>query len=266
MMLKQCLAFLFAVATLAEDAAPSEPIVNDDTTKEGSDETQKLISQLTIAMSAEVVDEQTFAIRDSSKGSKHIYIRIGNTGSAPRGSLDDGEFAEKQRIAREALGKLVDRQMIWYKAAPETAQSTNTSGMPVVLADVWTTDGRHIGNFLKKEGHLSHEEVYDTDLAKDILTVAAEEEKKESYKKLEEALKESEKAKQEAAKAARAQAEQEEVAETENFGLSGWTGIAMVAAIVIGAATNFGRPSNKKANLNRKRGALERVWMKLKGA
>merc|ERR1712224_57019 len=108
-----------------------------------------------------------------------------------------------------------------------------------VFADVWSIDGKHLGSFLKKEGHLSDKQVYDTDLAKDILTVAAEEEKKESYKKLEEALKESEKAKQEAAKAAQAQAQQEEASETENFGLSGWTGIAMVSAIALGAGTNF---------------------------
>merc|ERR1719440_2766527 len=217
-------------------------------------------------MSAEVVDEQTFAVRDASKGSKYIYVRIGNTGSPPRGSLDDDDYAEKQKVAREALGKLVDKQMIWYKAAPDAVQSTNSSGSPVVLADVWTTDGRHVGNFLKKEGHLSDEQVYDTDLAKDILTVAAEEEKKESYKKLEEALKESEKAKQEAAKAARAQAEEEEAENVEGLGMAGWLGVLMVSVIVIGAATNFGRPSNKKVNLNRKRGALERFWMKLKGA
>merc|ERR1719454_193294 len=217
-------------------------------------------------MSAEVVDEQTFAVRDASSGSKYIYVRIGNTGSSPRGALDDGEYAEKQKVAREALGKLVDKQMIWYKAAPDAVQSTNSSGSPVVLADVWTTDGRHVGNFLKKEGHLSDEQVYDTELARDILTVAAEEDKKESYKKLEEALKESEKFKQEAARAARAQAEEEETAENENFGFSGWTGVAMVSVIALGAATNFGRPSNKKVNLNRKRGAMERFWMKLKGA
>merc|ERR1712046_386865 len=121
-----------------------------------------------------------------------------------------------------ALGRLVDKQMIWYRAAPDTVQSTNSSGIPVVVADVWTTDGRHVGNFLKKEGHLSDEQVYDTDLAKDILTVAAEEEKKESYKKLEEALKESEQAKQEAAKAMREKAEEEEAAENlESFGLAG---------------------------------------------
>merc|ERR1719258_307195 len=197
---------MLAVVALSEDASPAEPIVNDDVTKESSDDTQKLISQLTIAMSAEVVDEQTFAIRDASTaGSQFIYLRIGNTGSPPRGSLDDGEYAEKQRIAKEALGKLVDKQMIWYRAAPDAAQSANSSGPPVILADVWTTDGKHIGNFLKKEGHLAHEQVYETELARDILTVAAEEEKKESYKKLEEALKESEKFKQEAARAARAQ-------------------------------------------------------------
>merc|ERR1719181_1037961 len=129
-------------------------------------------------MSAEVIDEQTFAIRDASTGSKYIYLRIGNAGSPSRGSLDDGEYAEKQKVAREALGKLVDKQMIWYKAAPDAVQSTNSSGSPVILADVWTTDGRHVGNFLKKEGHLSDEQVYNTELAKDILTVAAEEEKK----------------------------------------------------------------------------------------
>merc|ERR1711879_879734 len=107
----------------------------------------------------------------------------------------------------------------------------------------------------------------DTDLAKDILTVAAEEEKKESYKKLEEALKESEKAKQDAAKAMRAKAEEEEAAENvESLGLPGWLSVAMLLFLVAGAGTNFGRPSNKKVNLNRKRGALERFWMKLKGA
>jgi endonuclease YncB( thermonuclease family) len=266
MLFKTCFALMLAVVALSEDA-PAEPIVNDDASKESSDDTQKLISQLTIAMSAEVVDEQTFAIRDASKaGSQHIYLRIGNTGSPPRGSLDDGEYAEKQRIAKAALGKLVEKQMIWYRAAPDAAQSANSSGPPVILADVWTTDGKHIGNFLKKEGHLADEQAYETELAKDILTVAAEEEKKESYKKLEEALKESEKFKQEAARAARAQAEEEETAEIESFGLSGWAGVVMVSVIVIGAATNFGRPSNKKVNLNRKRGAFERFWMKLKGA
>lgn len=267
------MALAFTMSALGDDAASAiestkMPVVNDAEAQQDSDETQKLISQLTIAMSAEVVDERTFAIRDSSKGSKQVHITLGNAGLTPRGSLDDGEYAEKQKVAKEALGKLVDKQMIWYKPAPDAVQSTNSSSgsIPVIFADVWSIDGRHVGSFLKKEGHLADESVYETDLAKDILTVASEEEKKESYKKLEEALKESEKAKQDAAKAARAQAEEEEAADNENFGLSGWIGIAMLLLIAFGAATNFGRPSNKKFNLNRKRGPLERFWMKLKGA
>jgi len=265
------LALAFAVLSFGDDApaamkSSETPVVEGGEAEEG-DETKKFISQLTIAMSAEVVDERTFAIRDASKGSKQTHVCIGNAGPTPRGSLDDGEYAEKKKVAKEALAKLVDKQMIWYKPAPDTVQPSNSSNTtPMVFADVWSIDGKHLGSFLKKEGHLSDEQVYETDLAKDILTVASEEEKKESYKKLEEALKESEQAKQEAAKAIREKAEEEEAAENvESFGLAGWLAIAVVLVIVVGAATNFGRPSNKKLNLNRRRGPLERFWMKLKG-
>lgn len=270
-MIRLAVAFLAVACTIpafSEETQSSEtPTVEAGEAAEGSDETQQIISQLTIAMSAEVVDERTFAIRDASKGSKQVHICLGNVGPTPRGSLDDGEYEEKKKVAKEALGKLVDKQMIWYKAAPEAVQPANSSdATPLVFADVWSIDGKHISSVLKNEGHLSEEPVYETDLAKDILTVASEKEKKESYKALEEALKESEKAKQEAAKAARAQAEEEEAAEVEGFGISGWLGIVMVLLLVVGVATNFGRPSNKKQNLNRKKGAIERFWMKLKGA
>jgi hypothetical protein len=259
---------VFGDEVSSEIRSTENPAAEAVETQEGSDETQKMISQLTIAMSAEVVDERTFAIRDASKGSKQVHLCIGNTGPTPRGSLDDGEYAEKVKVAKEALGKLVDKQMIWYKPAPDAVQPANSSGTtPLVIADVWSIDGKHIGGFLKKEGHLFEEKIYETDLAKDILTVASEEEKKDSYKKLEEALKESEEAKKEAAKAMRAKAEEEEAAENvEGFGLAGWLSVAMVLIIVVGAATNFGRPTNKKANLNRRKGPLERFWMKLKGA
>lgn len=259
---------VFGDEVSSEIRSTENPAAGAVETQEGSDETQKMISQLTIAMSAEVVDERTFAIRDASKGSKQVHLCIGNTGPTPRGSLDDGEYAEKVKVAKEALGKLVDKQMIWYKPAPDAVQPANSSGTtPLVIADVWSIDGKHIGGFLKKEGHLFEEKIYETDLAKDILTVASEEEKKDSYKKLEEALKESEEAKKEAAKAMRAKAEEEEAAENvEGFGLAGWLSVAMVLIIVVGAATNFGRPTNKKANLNRRKGPLERFWMKLKGA
>jgi len=264
------LALTFTLPVSGEDASSEirsteTPAVEAVETQEGSDETQKMISQLTIAMSAEVVDERTFAIRDASK---KVHICIGNTGPTPRGSLDDGEYAEKVKVAKEALGKLVDKQMIWYKPAPDAVQPANSSGTaPVVFADVWSIDGKHIGGLLKKEGHLLDEAVYETDLAKDILTVASEKEKKESYKKLEEALKESGEAKQKAAKVMRTKVEEEEAAENvENIGLAGWLSVAMVLIIVVGAATNFGRPTNKKANLNRRRGLFEHFGMKLKGA
>lgn len=261
-------AVAFTTPAFSEDVVASEiPAVEAAEVGEASDDTQQIIKQLTIAMSAEVVDERTFAIRDTSKGSKQVHICLGNVGPTPRGALDEGEYEEKKKVAKEALGKLVDKQMIWYKAAPDAVQPANSSdATPMVFADVWSIDGKHISSFLKQEGHLSEEQVYETELAKDILTVASEQEKKESYKKLEEALKESEKAKQEAAKAAREQAEEEEAAQVESFGFAGWLGVIMVLLLVAGAATNFGRPSHKKANLNRKKGAFERFWMKIKGA
>merc|ERR1719316_1123845 len=171
-----------------------------------TDETKALLKQLTIAMASEVIDERTFLIRDTSKGSKkQVHLRLGNTGAPPKEELDDGEYAEKTRVAKEALNKMVDKQMIWYKPAPDDMQPPapeDAAEPTIIVADVWSIDGRHLSSALKKDGHLSHSEEYTSELGKDILTAAAEEEKKDSYKKLEEALKESEKAKQEAAKAA----------------------------------------------------------------
>lgn len=259
------LVFGLATSCLGQDAASDIPIVTD-VAMESADVAKELISQLTLAMAAEVIDERTFAIRDATKGSKYVHLVLGNTGPTPRGSLEASDHEEKKKVAADALGKFVNKQMIWYKTAPDAVQSTNSSGTPVIFADVWSTDGRHIANFLKKEGHLSDEQLYDAELAKDIFSVAAEAEKKESYKKLEEALKENEKHKQEQAKAARAKEQEEEAAETESLGLSGWMATSMLLLIALGAATNFGRPSNKKANMNRKRGAWDRFWMKIKGS
>merc|ERR1719181_2735655 len=154
-------------------------------------------------MISEVVDERTVLVRDTSAKEarkKTIHLRLGNAGPPHRGSLDDSDYAEKANVAKAALAKLVDKQMVWYKAAPESLQAPSTpAGEPdVVIADLWSIDGRHIPTALKKEGHLAELQEYESELAKDILTVAAEHEKKESYKKLEEALKESEAAKREA--------------------------------------------------------------------
>lgn len=254
-----------------EEEAPAAGDAPAAEASEENDETKQLLKQLTIAMTSEILDERTVVIRNTGDKAKkrELHLRLGNTGAPTRGSLSDGEYAEKVKVAKEALTKLVEKQMIWYKAAPESLQapsSSDASAPDVVVADIWSIDGKHIATSLKGDGHLDHSEEYESELGKDILTVAAEVEKKESYKKLEEALKESEKAKQEAAKAAREQQRQEEEENVEGFGIAGWLGMGVVIALVVGVATNFGRPANKKVNLNRKKGTLEQFWMKLKGA
>jgi len=257
---------------LQQDPA-TEKVADDE-----NDETAKLLKQLTIVMT-EMVDERTVVMRHvSSKDKKKtIHLRLGNTGPVPRGSLNDAEYAEKVNAAKAALAKMVDKQMVWYKAAPDASQPAASAGESdgspdIVLADMWNKGGRHINTALKKDGHLSEAEEYHSELARDILTAAAETEKANSYKKLDEALKENEKEKRENDKANRAKAKEAEAAReaedaaAEGFGLAGWLGILMLVLLVVGVATNFGQASSKKTNLNRKKGKLEQFWMKLKGA
>merc|ERR1712014_103179 len=112
-----------------------------------------------------------------------------------------------------------------------------------------------------KEGHLASASEYESDLARNILSAAADEEKKESYKKLEEALKESEEARKKEAAEAKAQAAANEP--PEPIGIAGYLGLAMLAILLIGACMNFGREGKKgKTNLNRKRGFFESFWKK----
>merc|ERR1712146_453197 len=117
-----------------------------------------------------------------------------------------------------------------------------------------------------KEGHLSDEKAYETDLGKDILTVASEEEKKQSYKELEEALKESEKAKQAAAKAARAEQEKEEAENVESIGVVGWLALGLLVALGVGAFFNFGRAKKSSKNMNRKLSTCEKFMNKFKSS
>lgn len=251
-----CAGFLPAFAEEASAPAGEAPAAE----AEENDETKQLLEKLTISMVAEVVDERTFVIRDTtSKGRK--LLRLGNTAVVEKGSMSDDEHQEKVEAAKSALGKLVGKQMIWWKAAPEEAQPSGDG--ETVIGDVWLIDGRHINSLLKKEGHLPHAEEYKEELARNILTAEADEKKRESYKELEEALKESEKAKQKAEK----EAKKAEELKGEPIGFGGYLGLMVLVIIVVGVLTNFGRPNPKnKVNLNRKRGIFEKLWLKLKGA
>lgn len=252
------LLLLLSPATSAEESA-AEPAAAET---EEEDETKKLLSQLTIVMGGDVVDAQTFTVRDTAKAGKKV-MRLGNTRLPEQGDLSDEQYAAKVEAGKAALEKVIGKQMVWHKEAPVEQSDAST-----VLVDAWSIDGRHINSMMKSEGHLAHQEEYTSELAKDILSVAAEKSKQESYKELEQALKESQKAEREERKKARAKAAEEAQAEEESepIGLAGWCGIAMLGVIVLGALTNFGKGSNKKVNLNRKRGMFEQFWMKLKGS
>jgi len=254
-------ALLCSVLATAEDP-PAADAEAPAAAEEQSDETKQLLEQLTISMISEVVDERTLAIRDTtSKGRK--LLRLGNTGGPEHGKWDNDDN-KKERIegSKAALTKLVGKQMVWWKAAPEANQPKGDA--ETVVGDIWLIDGRHINSLLKKEGHLSHVEEYKEELARNILTAEADEKKKESYKELEEALKESEKAKR---KAAKDEKQAEDLAKTEPIGFGGYVGILMLATLGLGVATNFGQPrTQKKTNLNRQKGPFERLWSKLKGA
>merc|ERR1712216_30994 len=145
-----------------------------------------------------------------------------------------------------------------WKEAPEEHQPPPVEGeTPVMIADAWTIDGRHITSMLTKAGHLASEEKYKSELARDILSAEADEKKKDSYKKLEEALAQSNKEQE--------QAEEEEEDPVEPLGISGWIGIGVIVVIVVGALTNFGRPTNnKRSNPNKKRGFFQGLLYSLK--
>ena len=252
-------ALLCSVLATAEDP-PAADAEAPAATDEQPDETKLLLEQLTISMISEVVDERTLAIRDTtSKGRK--LLRLGNTAGPAQGSLSHDDHQEKTEASKAAMSKLVAKQMVWWKAAPEENQPKGDA--ETVVGDIWLIDGRHINSLLKKEGHLMHVEEYKEELARNILTAKADEEKKESYKELEEALKESEKAKR---KAAKEEKMAEDLAKTEPIGFGGYVGIWMLATLVIGVMTNFGQPTKKKINLNRQKGPLKRLWTKLQGA
>lgn len=259
-----------------EAAAPADAAGEGSPAEEEQDETKALLAQLTIAMVSEVVDEHTLEIRDSGKNAGEsrrgkIHLRLGNVKPWRQGAAhSDEQHAERRATSKKALEALLAKQMIWWKAAPDEHQppapAEGSKEPPVVIGDVWLIDGRHVNGHMAKEGHVDRDTKYHSDLARNILTAESEEKKKESYAELERALKESEKAKAEAKKKIVAEELEKEKLKGEPIGLSGWIGLSFLGVIILAALCNFGRPSKKKVNLNRKRGPFERFWMKLKGA
>jgi len=254
----------FTVA-MAEDAPPANV---EDAVTENKEEVDNIMKQLTIAMASEVIDERSFSVRDAAQKGKTL-VRLGNVAPVERGSLTEEEYAEKVEAGKAALAKLVEKSMMLWKAAPdehqpkEDEEDEDLDGK-IVIADAWTVDGTHIPSLLTKEGHLISSPMYESKFAKDILSAAAAEEKKDAYKRLEEALKESEAAKATDRKAQlEAQRVEEEAQDVEPIGLGGWIGIIVFVLLVVGPLMNFGRADKKKVNLNRRRGLFEKLWAKV---
>lgn len=224
--------------------------------------TKNLLEELTINMASEAIDARTFVVRDTASGGKgeKMQIRLGNVKLPEKGDMSDGEYEEKLAEAKSALAAFVDKQMIFWKQAPDELQPaapTNPGEPKTILADAWTIDGRHITSMLTKAGHVADAEEYKSDLARDILSAEADANKKEQYKKLEEALAKNQEAQQ--------QEEEEEEEQGEPIGLAGWLGLSVLGALVVGALTNFGRGnSNKRTNPNRKKSFFQNILSKLK--
>jgi len=243
---------LFAFARGESHDAP----VQDAKKVEEADPTKQLLEQLTIGM-MEVIDERTLKVRSTSpKEKKNMVLRLGNTGAPARGALSEGEYAEKVNAAKAALVKIADKQALWYKAAPDNVQSS----AEVTIADLWNKGGMHVNSALKKEGHLSDAKEYEYEFAKDILGAAAKEEKEQSYKKLGELMAEQQKEAQAKVK----QVEDEEAAAAP-FGIGEFLGCALVIGLLVGVATNFGKASHKRKNMNRRPGLIEQLWRRMLG-
>merc|ERR1719235_2070543 len=91
-----CLLALFAVPTYGEEAAGDAKAAEEVDTSG----TKDLLDQLTIDMSAEVIDERTFALRDRAKATRKL-IRLGNVAPIEKGSMSDEEYENKVQAAKD---------------------------------------------------------------------------------------------------------------------------------------------------------------------
>lgn len=250
---------LLPPAAFADDTPPAA----DDQAKDGEGEEGQdkgILSQLTITLGSDVVDERSFVIRSTEAGSKKTVIRLGNVEAIEKGGDD---YEEKVEKAKKALKQFAESQMVFWKAAPDAAQTKEeVNGMPVVIADVWTIDGRHVPKAMTKAGHLGAKTEYESEIAKDILMAESDDQKRDSYKKLEEALKENNEAQK---KAAEEEAEDEEP--VEPLGFAGWVGLSVPVIIVVGVY--FGQPENEgrrsRSGAKKQKGFFGTLLSKMKG-
>merc|ERR1719384_2603400 len=91
------------------------------------DETSDVMKKLTITMASEIIDSRTIAIRDGTTRGRRI-IRLGNVAAPEKGTLSDDEFLQREAEGKAALEKLVGKQMMLWKAAPDHSQAKSEEG------------------------------------------------------------------------------------------------------------------------------------------
>jgi len=245
---------------LAEEAEVAAEAAADDPGE--ADPTKAVIDQLTIGMVSEVIDGRTFEIRESgaSHGRKKTHVKLGNVVIPTKGA-GPSEEQHKARLeaGKDALSKLVNKQMIWWKAGPDEVQppppGADDKEAPFqVIGDAWLMDGRHINSLLAKQGHLDREAAYESELARDILSAEADVQKKEAYKQLEEALKES-------GKQQKKELEdrlKEEAMKPVPFGATGWIAIGSLGLLILWVLYTW-LNSNKKKKVGPSKAALQKL-------
>jgi len=197
-------------AAVAEEAVVEPAEAANSTEEDTSDD----VVGRAIALGQEVLSPLRF--KSFEHGTK-LILQIGNLAAA--------EGKEEEAI--EALKKLVYKKMIWWKPSP--LANTTEGKETVVISDAWTMEGVHIPSALvDAKTHTFTEEWDNSKDRKDILMVAANKRKTESYKKIQEEFARDMKEKKEALKAKR----QEKLNQPVDIGCWGWGVLVITLAII----------------------------------